>query len=422
MIRALLKFIAAGCIALLTASCSSDVDATVKVGAISTAASARGLLSGRSAPEDAVQSTTQFAFAKVDGIKLNLNSLQTVNGTSNNDIVSWSPAKEVIIAPGSDNTLAISETASIAPGSYAGIKVRYKNSYSVKAYCRTATKFVYTSATGVKTADVATVTGTLPTDYDYYAYPFAEITTATSATAGTDEAQAETHSNFTVTEASSLSIAILFDPSYLVTCFDGSTAVSSGNGLSPFVWTNNNGLSTTDFFPDNTPNFGMGYVPIFIWVSTNPSETVPTAETYASSTTLSNINGSTLDYKALSITSFAFKSDGTLLDGRTRTNSSGSSSDLQQFYSDFGVSGSTFSFKNGEWTCNSDYSSCRPIQDRSITGFTRTSDFTSTSSSTIDNASDCGTTITFPEHPEWGNQARACLSSSAPLYWRQLVR
>ncbi len=422
MKRALWFAFAASGLGLLMASCGSGVDATVKVGAISTAATVRGLHSGRSVPTDAVQSSTEYAFAKVDGIKLQLNSLQTVNGTNNSNIVEWSPAKEVVIAPGSANTLDISESVSIPAGTYAGMKVRYKNSFQVKAFCRTANYFVYTTASGITRVAIGSTPGSMPTDYDYYAYPFAEITTVTSATAGTDEAQAETNSSYTITESSAPQISILFDPSYLVTCYDGNSTVGGSNAIPPFNWTNNNSIPATSFFPDASPNFGMGYVPIFIWVSTTAGEAAPTAETYASHQNQSTLTASTLDYKSVAITSFAFKSDGTLLDARTRTNSSGASGDLQQFSSDFSKSGATFSFKNGEWTCDADYTNCRPIQDRTVTGFARTSDFTSASSSTLGDGPDCGLTITDPNHPEWGNRARACLGTTPTLYWRQLVR
>lgn len=421
MLRALVRLIAASLTALTVVSCGSGVGVTLKVGSISTANGARSVQSGRSVPTDAVQSTTEYGFAKVDGIKLSLNKLQAITGSNESTIVEWSPAKEVTVAPGTNNTLAVTETASVTAGSYSGVKIRYANSYSVKAFCRTATKFVYTTATEVKT--VALPVTTMPTDYDYFAYPFSEITTATSLTSN-GETQSETHGNFTVTDVSSLSLAVLFDPSYLVTCYDGTTTVGGGNtnALSPFVWSNNNGLATTDFFPDNKANFGMGYLPVFIWVSTDPSEALPTAETYASSTTAGNVTGSTLDYRQLAITSFAFRADGSLLDARARISSGGSSGEVQQFFSDFSNTGTTYSFKNGEWTCNADYSSCRPIQDRAMTGFTRTTDFTTTSSSTFGDATDCGSTITYPSHPEWGNQARACLGTATTMTWRQLVR
>ena len=80
---------------------SSGTAVSLKVGSIATAVSAR-----RAAfPLDAEQSFTEFAFAKVDGIKLNLRSLQALkSGNNEQTIVTFSGGKEIIIAPGATNT------------------------------------------------------------------------------------------------------------------------------------------------------------------------------------------------------------------------------------------------------------------------------------------------------------------------------
>lgn len=401
---------------ILFAGCGGGQGVTLQVGSIPSAAASRSDVT------DAAKSSTAFAYAKVDGVKLQLTRLQTKSGSNENDIISWSPSKEVIIAPGTDNTLSINEDATIDAGTYTGLKVRYSNSYSVKAFCRTSSYFVYTTAAGIVRLAVGGVTS-IPTDYDYYSYPFAEVTTAATATGTNPETMAETNDSLTISESGSLKLAVLFDPSYLVTCYDGTGTLSgNSNALAPFNWTNNNGVAQSSFFPDSSPNFGIGYIPIFIWSSSNSSEALPTAETYGASLTAGDLSGSTLNYANLAIVSFAFNADGSMFGARARIGSSGGSNPLYQMFSDYSLSSSTYSFKNGEWQCNSDYSDCGPIQDRSITGFTRTTDFSSTSSSTYTDGPDCGQTIYFPGHSEWGNQCRSCLGSSSTLTWRQLVR
>lgn len=112
-------------------NCGKSTSATVKVGSIPNVSSLKKMARHLMRPaSDAVQSTTEFAFAKVDGIKLNLTRLQVMNGNSEKDIISWSPSKEVVIAPGTDNTLQLTETASVPLGNYTGVKVRYDNAFS----------------------------------------------------------------------------------------------------------------------------------------------------------------------------------------------------------------------------------------------------------------------------------------------------
>jgi len=401
---------------IFVTGCGGGQGVTLQVGSIPSAAASR------SDDTDAAKSSTAFAYAKVDGVKLKLTRMQTKSGSNEKDFVSWSPYKEVTIAPGTDNTLEINEEATVDAGTYTGLKVRYSNSYSVKAFCRTSTYFVYTTAAGIVRTAVASVTS-IPTDYDYYSYPFAEVTTATTATGTNPETMAETNDSLTISESDSLKLAVLFDPSYLVTCYDGTGTLSgNSNALAPFNWSNNNGISQSSFFPDASANFGIGYIPIFIWSSSNSSEALPTAETYGSSLTAGDLAGSTLNYSNLAIVSFAFNADGSMFGARARIGSSGGSNPLYQMFSDYSLSSSSYSFKNGNWQCNSDYSDCGPIQDRSITGFTRTTNYTSTSSATYADGPDCGQTIYFPGHTDWGNQCRSCAGTSSTLTWRQLVR
>jgi hypothetical protein len=210
-----------------------------------------------------------------------------------------------------------------------------------------------------------------------------------------------------------------------VTCFDGTAAnASNPDALSPFMWGNNNGLTTADFFPDNVPNFGMGYVPMFIWLSTDSAEAAPTAEVYASSTTNTDVNGATINFLHTNITTFAFKADGSILDARTRIGANGSSGTLYQMSSGFTFTAPNYTFMNGEWMCDTGYTNCGPIQDRQITNFQRTANMTTVVNATIQDGPDCGKTGTFPGHPEWGNRYRDCLGSGVtnPLYFIQVPR
>lgn len=414
---------AAFVVALALGSCGKDagIPVTVKVGSLPSMA-AREAFAVRAAPADAPVSSTEFGFAKVDGIRLNLTRLQAIDSSKEHDAITWSPAKQITIAPGTSNTLPITETAKIPVGSYRGVKIRYENAYSVKAYCVTKNGLVYTSTSGVKV--VNPTPGTMPGDYDFVSYPFAEVTTATSATGPNPETMAETSQAFTIAATSTPRIAALFDPSYLVSCYDGTLAsiTGSNNALSPFIWTNNAGIAQTAFFPPAKPNFGMGYVPIFVWLSTDENEAPPSAETYASSLTQSDVNGASINFRTVDVTTMAFKADGSLLDARTRIGSSGSSTPLQQFFTGAVLASGKHSFYNGEWYCDAGYANCRVLKDRQVTDFARTTDLVSVATATYANGPDCGQTLLDPNHPEWGNRVRACLGASQSLFFRKVPR
>jgi hypothetical protein len=123
------------------------------------------------------------------------------------------------------------------------------------------------------------------------------------------------------------------------------------------------------------------------------------------------------------VTSFAFRADGSIMAARARISSGGSSGDIQQFFSGFETTARTsYSMKNGEWQCTgANYTSCGPIQDRAITGFSRTSDYTSTSSSVYADGPDCGKSCIDPNHTDWGNRCRAC-GATGNMHWRKIYR
>jgi hypothetical protein len=406
------------CAAVALTGCGGGVSATIRVGSLGSAASRATF---RSFPTDAPQSGTAYSFAKVDGVRLTLTRLQAVQGQQERDLVTWSPARQIEVAPGATNAIAITEQASIPPGTYNGLKIRFQNAYSVKAYCRTTTKFVYTTATGVRVEPVGSVTS-VPTDYDYYTYPFAAVTTATSATGPNPETMDETRGSFVITENSTPRLALLVDPSYLVSCYDGTVPnTNNTDRLAPFMWGNNNGLPNAAFFPDGTPNFGMGYVPMFISLSTDGTDALPTAEVYASSTSASEV-ADPIDFAKVNVTTFAFKPDGTLLDARARVSAQGMGAPLQQFFTPVSFDGTLFAFDNGEWICDAGFVNCRAIRDRSVTEFERGA-LGDTITAKIGDGPDCGKSGEFPGHPEWGNRYRTCTNSApASLYFRRVPR
>jgi len=410
-------------VALSSACGGGGAETMIKVGQINTtSANATAVRYGlTSDPSSVAASGTDYAFAQVDGLKIQVLGVDLINGADISQAADWTDApKEMEIGAGVTAAIAIEETVSLTPGSYTGARVNFMNSYSLKAYCRTNDKFVYTTASGIQT--LTSVPTVMPSDYGYFDYGFASVSVAESAASTTDTTQAETIYEFDVLDTGGSQLAVLVDPSYLVTCFDGDGSVGSG-AMSPFSWGNNNGQSITSFFPNNTANFGLSYIPIFVWVSEDAEAELPTAETYFFGTSSSSdAQGTTPDFSTIGIASVGVESDGGIFTLRARILSGGSAGLYQMFDGITESATGVYNIGNGEWMCEEGYANCGVIQDRVIQGFKRTSSFATVEQGSLINGPDCGKTGTFPGHPEWGNRYRECQSSPADLFWRKVDR
>lgn len=405
-------------------------EATLKVGqfANATSQSSNGLSSRSSAlsasnSSEAIASPSAFAFAKIDGLRFSLKEVNFVRASDNYyfNAANWSGGKKLEV--GADvSAVSIDEKISVDAGDYKGASVRFDGSYEVKAFCRTATKLVYTTATGVKALDFVSDID-LPSDYDYHKYNFGYLTTAEGAHSTTDTFQEDTVANFTVAANSSVQVSLLVDNSFVVSCYDGTVALAGRNHtpgiLSPFGWDLRNG-TTEDYFPSLQPAFGLAYVPMFVWVSTDPNEAVPTAETYVSSGDSSRVSGSSLDFAELLVTTAAFKADNTMMAMRSRNFDVQHGTGLWQMYNGFTSSSpGHYDMFNGEWFCEPGYQNCRQVQDRKVVSFARQTDFDAVFSTAIEDGPDCGASLM---DAEWGNRARACGPSPTEVHWRRVQR
>ncbi len=435
-IRGLGRFLLFSFALMLTVACSKKSDSssngqgvsvTLKVGQVSNSTTKLNLsnrppissLAYSSA--DVIASNSPFNFAHVDGIKVNVLEVNLKQGSNYIQAASWAAGTKVLeIGAGVAGAISFSEDISIEPGDYTGADLRMDNSYSVKAYCQTSSKFVYTSATGVKTLN--SVPSSLPSDYDYYDYSFLEVTTAESPTSTTDLAMASTDFPFSVSDAGG-QVAVLVDPSFLVTCYDGTQSSFQVTGvMSPFTWGNNNGYQTTDFFSVSSPHFGMSYIPMFIWISGDASATPPVAETYFIGNASADVTASSIDFSKTGVATVVFNSDDSPYAMRGRL-ISGNSIDLNQMFNGFTKeTDNTYTIYNGEWICDAGYTNCRQIQDRKITGFNRTADYTSVLTTTLEDGPDCGKTGYFPGHEDWGNRYKACMNTPASLYFKKVQK
>src|SRR5262249_36202235 len=150
--------------------------------------------------------------------------------------------------------------------------------------CRTQTKLVYTTATGVSTLPCSNCDTTLPADYDYYSYPFGYLTTSQGPTSTTDTFQEGTNHPFTVAEGTETHVTILIANYFITACYDGTVALGATRPpgtLSPFGW-GPRVRTITDYFPSGTPAFGLAYIPLFLSVS-DGATAAPVGETYVAS-------------------------------------------------------------------------------------------------------------------------------------------
>jgi hypothetical protein len=404
---------------LCALACNKGVPARLEVGQLQGSGGAQvGALVARSAGARtaAAASTGAFSFAHVDGVRLRLLGVE-LQGGETNEAADWSGAPRTLDIGASRSAVSITDTVSLVPGSYAGASIRYDNAYEVKAYCVTAGRFVYTTLAGPK-ALAGGVPDPFPADYDYASYAFAEVSTAEGPASTTDTAMAATNATFSVPDSGG-QIAILIDPSFTVSCYDGTlpSLTDQGTGaLSPFTWSNNHGHAIADFFAADAPAFGMGYLPMFVWVDGDTTRPLPTTETYLVGRAGADVTADTLDFGKLGVVTTVFLEDGTLYAMRARVGGIG---ELYQYFSVAGHDGAAYTFYNGEFMCGGQ-EGCRYLHDRQLVGFSPTSDLATVRAVTLQDGPDCGKTCIDGSHPEWGNRCRPCLGQPETLYWKKV--
>ncbi len=407
--------------AIVLLGCGAGVPAELAVSSLGQAGPGHQALRIADAPwnDPSAASRQSFSFAELDGIKLDVRSLGmqqtdgTRHGVSINEVVQLVPGAE---------QLAFQQDVTLPVGDFRSAKLEFDASYSIKAHCRTQRYFVYTTAGEVRRVDCESEScdGTLPADYDYYRYEFIYVTTAEGPDSTSDQAQEETLEPFSVSLTGSPRLAVLVDTSHLAACYDGAQPIAGpGQGLPPFSYHPQNASDASAFFPTGVPAFGIGYLPIFIWVSEDPSEALPVAETYASAPSPESLLASDLDVERHLVTTFAFREDGSVLAARAR-NFDADGVALNQYFSGFLQDDEgRYRFHNGEFYWSDDEPG-RYVQDRAITGFERGDIGAAPVQSAIEDGPDCGQAM-MTEH---GNASRDCLGEDVaqPLWWTRIPR
>lgn len=97
------------------------------------------------------KSSTSYSVAEVVGLRLYVISVALTPSAVGGNIESTSFATDKIVEVGSGVSTNLTAPLTLPNGTYTKAAVRVRNHYGLKAYCKTSTKLVYTSSTGIKT-------------------------------------------------------------------------------------------------------------------------------------------------------------------------------------------------------------------------------------------------------------------------------
>lgn len=252
-------------------------------------------------------SSDNYAWSTVDGFKITLLKIYVMDSNGDYAVVADFGSEGEVLEIGNDYSGSITVDGTIPEGEYVSYGMELKGEYDIKAYAYTATKTVYTTASGVVAVD-GQVDPSSFTNYDYYHYDFLYVTTAEGPTDTDDTGYEGWYLETPVTIDSSTSevnFQLLIDTYNLVTAWDGT---GFRPGISPFSWTNNNGYNVSDFFPDATPNIGISYIPMYLSIN-DPGTSI--GEVYIISKTeadVSDFDPATDDMTGLQYIVFVFNS------------------------------------------------------------------------------------------------------------------
>lgn len=316
---------------------------------------------------------------------------------------------------------------------------------SPQAFCRTANAFLYTTASGIKS--LPTTPTAMPSDYGALLYDnmpgidfFVGTDTASSTAAQSHMSFINSVYPYTVTGGST--VTLFLDSTNVVSCYDGttnSTAVRSrGGGFSGgMIYPQGSDVSYgppqgpqyTVPFNWSAPQFGFSAwtLPVFVQVVSSGGATTAVGETYAfalNASWLPTQGGPPVDWGRIIVATLTW-SDATpsadLLDMRVRGTGAG-------FPPMFGVMGGFFNFiapagSSRVWQFSNGqqfYYSYLYMNERTFSGFSRTTDFTTRGSVSVSDGPQCGQS---PGAPAGVNQQpNPCTGTSVAFSYVQLPR
>lgn len=428
---------------LFLVSCSksnsaASSSARVKVASMtSTSGSRRAMeLARGSVSSKLVASKTHFGYAVVDGARYHLTKINGEDATSDNMTTSISMEKDLLMTGDSSQSVVLNEAVSWVEGKYRGISLHFKNSWDVKAHCRTMKTggsntgyLVYTTASGIQVKDCSAGgvdCTTLPDTYDFYTY---STLNTYSGYVSANDYQQETHLNFEVKATDSPIISILYDGSYGVTCWDGQTSYDTSTAFGGFAGMTD--TTHTTYYGATTPVFTTFYLPVFGYVTTDANEAVPTARTFLASWAQPS-TGSDLDtslsnftFKPLTVMTLVYNAAGNIIAGSTR-NYQGNGSDnpfdldLEGFATS--TTGTGTDFYGSGWYYKGGSDAPTFIRNKQIVAFNPATTVGNLFSSVYKDASGCGQTLT---DFQGNNPSRACFSggtTQGTVWFKEMTR
>lgn len=365
---------------------------------------------------DVKASTGKYSWAKMEGMKIQLLSIAGNSSTGSNNFKTFETPKTLELG-GDTAVIKFEEDIAVPEGTYSDAGIRFKNDVQLKAFCRTANGCYYTTASGVKKVATASCGDAvdLPNDYGYYA-----VGKMLPDPHYGNEIMEYNKLTYSIAAGQTPYLNLLVDTSYTVTCADETAFIDDANEagkMPPFNWSMSTG-NFSDYYKGQTGNFAFSYVPLFTYLSTTADEALPIGETYATSAQSADVPDAseTFDMVNSLITTIAFDANGEVIAARSRNLTHKDGTTLNQGWSGFKKTGSAYEMMSGEHYAGSigDYSDARWLQDRKITGFERSADFTSRQTINVTNGPDCGKNL--------NGHNLSCLSSDIPSYWKRIKR
>ncbi len=333
---------------------------------------------GVTSPADLEASATPYGFAHIDGLRLDLTQLRLTESQGGTPpLITWEAPLSVELGATHGQTVFFDEPIQAPVGTYEGASVAFHKTFELKGYCRTANGLVYTTAAGARLVEGDSLE--LPDDYGYATY--------TMATPGFDSDTEDVYTDYPVTITTSVQnkVAVLFDPSFAISCYDGTDAERNQQPINPYHWDTDG-----SFFPLDEPGFAWISVAMFTWVSDGADEALPQAETYIASRLVTDVSTATPDYARLNVMTFAFRENGDILDAFGRQNPDDSG--LLASFTGFETTGvDEYTLFNGGWICpeGSDEANCGEGTTREVSGFLRLADFETSNETLVEDGPDC---------------------------------
>lgn len=373
---------------------------------------AGGLSTEISKWEDVIQGSSSYSWAKVDGLKINLKNINGETADDGASFKSFDPPKPLEIGGGVSH-ITMDEELSIPVGIYNRVGFEIQNKMSIKAFCRTSTKTLYTTTNGIKecTDSSSPCTGDLPSDYDYYEYDF--IHAGRSSTIWEGNAL-----TFEITESSTPQLILLVDSSYIASCADSTADLDGADSgkLAPFSWSVESG-QMSDYYQGTEGNFGVGYLPVFAYLNTNPDEELPVGETYAISGDEADVPdvGDPNLFNSL-ITTIAFDEAGDIIAARSRNFDGNHGTTLEQGWSGFqtpDIDGNYVMMNGEHWEGDlPHHRGARWLENRKVEDFKR---IDTRQTITINDGPDCG-------HPRGDRGIECNLNNDEQTFWKRIPR